>query len=220
MEVLPETVVDADMMCAASVLIRFVDREMNAAAKSEAADATDELQELGADLYEGSAYLDDEVAPKFDEQSVFCGVCKGRAILFESGNVAAPSCSVSGSCEVDWVKKYPDSYRDKQGNLAVRQLLCGAREIDCGAKLKLADADGGIVPTVTRGICYVENRGLHWRQERDRSIREEPCMRPDTGIPAFDGEEYDATNSSGKQLQILATHLQSLLARKRAELLT
>src|SRR5688572_13438593 len=180
------------LSCAAADYVRYVDARRNEMAILEAADATDETQESGADLDEGSAYLDLDEPPKiFRDQSVICGICKGKVRLFSEGSVLAAKCMVSGSCEVDWIKKYPEKYEDGHGALTVSRLICGAREIECTARIALAHVGGNVEPTVTGGTCYVVDRGNNWQAERDQSIRKAKCVLPEAGVQKFDGDESD-----------------------------
>ncbi len=200
------------LSCAAADYVRYVDERRNEMAILEAAEATDETQEFGADLDEGSAYLDLDEAPKiFRDQSVICGICKGRARLFDDGSVEAAKCMVSGSCEVDWVKKYPEKYKDEHGALTMSRLICGAGEIECTARIVLAEVDGNVEPTVTGGMCYVVDRGNNWRAERDLSIHEEKCVRPETGVEVFDGDESDQMMAKFEALQLFAYRLRLLI---------
>ncbi|MGF7228732.1 MAG: hypothetical protein ACQR33_01985 [Candidatus Saccharibacteria bacterium] len=171
--------------CAAVRLANHVDNQINGGALREFADATSALQESGADLGEGSAYLHDG-SVSFTEQSVACGLCKGIATLSTEGSIDAKRCPVSGSCEVEWVERYPDNYRDEDGALTAKRLVCGA-EIGCDALINLVDTEGALGFSV-HGTCELAWRGDRWQATRDMELRNTVCSDPDRGIEKFDGE--------------------------------
>jgi hypothetical protein len=172
--------------CAAGQLSEYVDGQLNGGARREFADATSETQESGADLDEGSAYLDDSVV-EFTPQSVACGLCKGAASLSAEGSVDAPKCRVSGSCELEWTKKYPHAYRTADGGMPTSGLICGA-ELGCTALIKFVDTDGSLQPEVVAGVCLIVERGAHWLETREKALQSAVLFDPEAGIAAFDGE--------------------------------
>lgn len=173
--------------CAAFELRQFVDRQINFGALREFADATDKLQEPGADLDEGSAYLDGgEVA--FKPRAAACTSCLGVAYLSRDGSVQADTCGLTGQCEFEWAKKYPQEYRDIQNGAMNGQLGCGA-EIGCCALIGMVDQNGTCAPILLRGTCQVAERGHNWRARRNNALAEEELIAPEAGIPVFDGAD-------------------------------
>jgi hypothetical protein len=170
--------------CAATQLARAVDEQINHGARQEFADATSVTQESGADLGEGSAYLDDR-AVEFTPQSVACGLCRGVAELSRDGSVTAANCDTTGLCEIEWAKKYPEKYRDlaQPGKWSI----CGA-EIACSAVIAAKSGENGTVePYVKNGICKLAFQGDNWQERRDDAVSTTPLVLPEHGIPRFDG---------------------------------
>lgn len=172
--------------CAAAEYARFVDERLNVAAIREFREATSETQESGADLGEGSAYLD-TTPVRFTAQSVTCGVCNSLVELSRAGWIRAADCPISGSCELLWAKMYPDNYKNESGEINVGKLLCGA-EIGCKARIGWKNTDDGIKPAVISRACEVEKRGCDWRKRCDDAVSSAVLVDPDRGIEKFDGE--------------------------------
>jgi hypothetical protein len=172
--------------CAASQLEKLVDTRINGSARQEFADATSALQEAGADLGEGSAYLD-ESEITFTPQSVACGLCKGVAVLSRLGAIDAEGCRISGMCEFEWAKRYPHEYISADGTTA-GQLICGA-EIDCSALVGLQEhsADAPL-PIIRSGVCELAERGDNWKLRAASAITSAGLTAPEAGIAAFDGQ--------------------------------
>lgn len=172
--------------CAAAELATLVDEQINEGARLEFADATSALQETG-DMDQGSAYL---VAGEmyFTPKSVNCGICRGTAKLCRDGAVEADGCVVSGSCEMEWAKRYPDNYRADDGGAPADPLICSA-EIGCSALIAMVsvDGDGRLVPNLTRGVCELADRGDNWVSRREDAVQSEMLVAPEAGIQAFDG---------------------------------
>lgn len=173
-------------VCAATQLGEYVDEQINGGARQEFADATDETQESGADLGEGSAYLDDSEI-SFTPVTVICGVCRGMANLEEDGSVDASGCRISGMCELDWATKYPAQYADMQAGGKGTHLRCGA-EIGCSALIGMRARGDERRAVLRAGVCQITQRGADWLARRDESLKVEPLVAPEAGIPEFDGQ--------------------------------
>jgi hypothetical protein len=178
------------LICAAGFLGELVDKALNQGAIAEYEEATDALQEPGADLGEGHAYLDSgEVT--FTAQSAICGICRGRAELSPEGSVTAEKCQSSGSCELEWVSRYPQSYNDEDGHPTTSgQLNCSA-EIPCSARIAMLDARGQSNPTVVDGVCQIAARGKDWQKRGYADAYNSSLVKPENGIPEFDGVGSD-----------------------------
>lgn len=176
-------------VCAAIQFAKQVDAKLNKAAKQEAADATSMTRESGDDLYDGSAYHDSSIAI-FTTRLVICGLCCGRTTLSSIGVIEAAACPVSGSCELEWARMYPDEYKDKTEGLAAKLLPCGAAEIECKALIGIHQTEKGTTFTVEEGACEVAIRGDNWRERGYRAIQNAACQSPEIDIPEFDGEIF------------------------------
>lgn len=171
--------------CAAAGFAELVDSQINGGARQEAADATSDLQDFGADLGEGHVYLDDS-ALEFEPQSALCGLCKGVVRLHEDGSVDAPHCGTLGMCETEWAKKYPEAYRDVANGAMGGRIQCWTELGSC-AILCIQNDPNGDLRFTTQGICEVDYRGTRWREEMRRSLKKEMKVYPEDGIPKFDG---------------------------------
>lgn len=180
---------DARPSCAAARMTDEVDEAHNAAAKQEAADATDELWDFGADLGEGSAYFNlEDGTPSFTERSAACSLCKGVAQLFSEGFVQrASQCVVSGSCEMVWVQEHPEKYKDEDGRLTAKQVVCAA-QLGCEALITLEVTPDGLVSSVSNGKCTVVEQGRKWQAIREEGLPKATLIDPEAGIQVWDGE--------------------------------
>lgn len=169
--------------CAKAQLSRYVDHQINRAAIIESVNATSATQEPGADLGEGSAYLDNTTIA-LTALSAACNICLDTVELSTSGSIDAPKCLISGSCEIEWATRYPEQYSAE--NTASR-LVCDV-EVDCLALIALHQTNGKLGLTLEAGVCEVAARGDNWRKRCALEINSMECTPPEQGIEEFDGE--------------------------------
>lgn len=171
--------------CAAVSLVRIVDERINGGARQEFNAATDTLQPLGADLGGGSAYLDtSEIS--FVPRTLKCILCSNVAHLFPDGSVMANGCGLTGRCELEWARRYPESYRDISTGAMGGQVSCGA-EVGCAALIGVTTKDNTLEAVLRSGVCQVAWRGDNWEGRGRNALDRELLVTPDQGIAPFDG---------------------------------
>ncbi len=170
--------------CKRALLMARVDEVLNRGAIQEAADATPALQSPN-EIRDtaASAYLTERIV--FNSVTAACDLCKGGVRVDRSGTVKALGCIVSGCCELFWAGRYPEHYQEADGSLSVSELPCAG--LDCTAVVALSEADGIVTPEVARGGCTVVSKGLGWRKRGEDAFTGAPTVKPEAGMPAFDG---------------------------------
>lgn len=173
-------------LCTAGYLRYEVDQVINQGAIAEAGDATDKLQDVGAEPQE---YNEEYVRPEeieFVPISLSCLMCKGEVGVSKNGDVLTSGCLVSGSCEIFWIDTYPEEYIDKDGQPVSDFLPCIGGDA-CKAVIKMEIVDGRLVWTLI-GQCAikVESDKL---AEGLKLFDSGKVTRPEDGIAKFDGEE-------------------------------
>jgi hypothetical protein len=190
--------VEAQQRCAAVPYLLYVDEVNNVDARKEFSNATNALQQPGADLGEGSAYVTKAEKVCFSTRSSDCQMCEGVATLLYDGSVSAPRCPISGTCEIAWAKNNPDNYTKEDGSLMAPLLPCQV-ELGCGALVGFNETDTGLTPYIAHGECKVDAQGCDWR---GRYLRELPMVKlaaPEAGIEEFDGEGSEADRDDNEQ---------------------
>jgi len=178
--------------CKAVELEEFVDMRLNVGAIREFEAATSYLQEPSADSEVGSPYLDSRVVA-FTPRSVKCDRCDGAVGLTKEGSVVANNCPSSGSCELQWSKECPESYRDGHA-LTAAKVVCRAA-VGCLAQLKVSEKDGALNFTIVKGSCAVDGKGPGWKERGAQDWHEADLWAPQRGIKEFDGVD------SGRELE-------------------
>lgn len=121
------------------------------------------LEELGGAIAEQYPTLDLPTGEPLD-----CQVCGDEAAVNEGGNIDAPSCLVSGSCEDSWSGLHPEAYYRPDGRPVAAALPCGG--LGCAATLRLVTELGTPQhPPKRSGPCAVDQAGAvfrlnEWRQ--------------------------------------------------------
>jgi len=128
----------------------------------------------------------------FKRQDRDCTLCHGLARLSPDGSVSAFHCQVSGSCELGWATKYPESYRQDDGTMDTSRTICEA-EIGCSAVIAFAMEEDGQTakPKILRGQCRVILQGIGWQDRYHSSIGRAPLEAPGEDPSEFDGERFE-----------------------------
>ncbi|HEX7963130.1 MAG TPA: hypothetical protein VF466_00920 [Candidatus Saccharimonadales bacterium] len=96
-----------------------------------------------------------------------CRVCGGDAQVNKDGNIDAPSCLVSGSCEDSWSTLRPEAYYRPDGRPVAAALPCGG--LSCAATLRLVTELGTPQhPPKRLGPCAVDRAGAVFRLDEWR----------------------------------------------------